>query len=513
MHKTLYPGEVARLALEKVLDSTGAAGGYVKILQGEERRTWFSETAEAPGHGSDPPVIPDDEVVATVLREGSAVHFDCRSLDGTVGRKRPAVAVPIVAGGAVTGVLTVIGWPGNRQFKVQTAAFLTVLGTVLGQALQNALCYQRQEMKLSMVESLIKLRQALSATHEEEKVLNMVMADVQDFLGVQWCVLRLLDKKTGELVVASASGLSAEIREIANRILPEGGLLGAAIQKGEVVAVEDLAAADSDLRLPYYASDMRAIAVAPIVAGREVLGTLKAYTPMPRRWSENELNFLAAVAGLLGLTLADLHLHASLRQQFWKVIHSLTAALEAKDEYTRGHTQRVARFALACGRALGLTKEQQEHLWQAAAVHDIGKIGVSDSVLLKPGRLNQAEWEKIRYHSVAGANIVKEGGLPEAVLLGVRHHHEDWNGAGYPDGLAREGIPLLARVIRVADAYDAMTTDRLYRKKIMAAEALERLRRGAGHQFDPGVVAAFLIIPASEMAEIEWRKWPWSPYA
>lgn len=502
VHETLDAGVVARRALEIVLDIAGAAGGSVGLLHEGQTGEWFSETAAALVPGSELRVFPDDKIIATVWGEGRAVQFDSRSQNATVNERRPAVAVPIAEGGTVTGVLTVIGRLEDGHFGEDMVAFLTTLGTILGQALQNARIYHQQKIRLTILERLICLRQKFSVTLEENQALELAMADVQDFLGVQWSVLRLLDKETGELVMVSSSGLDAELKEKAGRVRPEGSLLGVAMQKGKTVIVEDMAAASPELRLPYYASEMRSIAVAPIIAGREILGALRVYSPIQRRWPEDDVRFLTAVAGLLGLALADLRLHASLRQQSWKVICCLSAALESKDEYTRGHAERVARLALACARTLDKAEEQLEHLWQAAMVHDIGKIGVSDNILLKPGHLEQAEWEEVKKHSVAGADIIKEGGLPEEVVLAVRHHHEDWGGGGYPDSLTGEEIPLLARVLRVADAYDAMTTDRPYRRGIMAAEAMERLRQGAGWQFDPRVVEAFRDIPALEMEEI-----------
>jgi len=126
---------------------------------------------------------------------------------------------------------------------------------------------------------------------------------------------------------------------------------------------------------------------------------------------------------------------------------------------------------------------------------------VPESILLKPGPLEPAEWEDVKRHPVVGARIVEPARFPPQVVAAIRHHHEDWSGGGYPDGLAGEEIPLLARIISAADAYDAMTSDRPYRRARTAEEAIEELHRKAGRQFDPRVVEAFLRIPAPEMEE------------
>lgn len=499
VHETLDVEEVARWGLEMVLDVTGAVSGAVEILQ-EGQEGWTSETVAALGPGSEVLANLDKDVVDAVRREGRAVHFDSCCQTVTAYESRSAVAVPITADGPMIGVLTVKGQPG--YFSENLVAFLTDLGGILGHALHNASIYRQQKKKAFLMEKLIGLRWKMACAQEEKTAFKVIMAGVEEFISSSWCVLRLLDKKTGELVMVSSSGLSEALTNKISRVRPEGNLLGLVIQEKKVISVNDLDAAATGLKLPYYCSEMKAFVVAPVFAGGDIIGTLKIYSPIPRLWSEDEISFLTAVAEMLGLTLADLRLHASLRQQSLKIVLSLSAAQEHRDKYTRGHAERVARLAVACARALDMAQEQQEHLLLAAMVHDIGKIGVADTIILKPGHLDQAEWEEVKKHPVMGADIVKEGDLPEAVVLAVRHHHEDWSGGGYPDSLAGEEIPLLARIIRVADTYDAMITDRPYRRRIMAAEAIELLRRGAGRQFDPRVVKAFLQISAIEMEEI-----------
>jgi len=499
---SLEVSEVAQRALEAVLEVTGATSGSVVMLSEELPGVLASETAATLESGSEFRVVPTGEVVAAVEREGRAVHFDSRPGAGMAEERRPAVAVPLTVGGRVTGVLTVAGRPEGAPFSKDETAFLTTLGTGLGLALQNARLFRQLRARAAMLERLIDLGQALAGCLEESKVFETALAGVRDVLGAQWCALRLLDEETGELVLKASLGMSAELQQKVGRVRPEGSLLGEALRRGEPFAVDDITAAGPGMQLPCYASEMRAVAVAPVKAGGKVLGTLKVCSPEPRRWSEEEVGYLATVAGQVGLALENARLYASLRQYYLSALQALAAALEAKDAYTRGHSVRVARLARACARALVLSDEQQEHLYLAALLHDIGKIGVPESILLKPGRPDPAEWEAIKRHPVAGARILEPARFPAEVVAAVRHHHEDYDGGGYPEGLAGEEIPLLARVIRVADAYDAMTSDRSYRRGLTAEEAIEELRRGAGRQFDPRVVEAFLRIPAPEMEEI-----------
>jgi putative nucleotidyltransferase with HDIG domain len=181
-----------------------------------------------------------------------------------------------------------------------------------------------------------------------------------------------------------------------------------------------------------------------------------------------------------------------LEQSSFDAIETLNATVEAKDPYTAGHSARVQRVAVALGERLVLSPAQLDTLRYGGLFHDIGKIGVPDAILLKPARLTPDEYQVMKRHSEDGAQIVgKLARLRETVPL-IRHHHEHWNGRGYPDGLAGEQIPLDASIVGLADAWDAMTTERPYARALTLAEALAQIREGRGTQFAPVVVDAFL---------------------
>lgn len=179
-------------------------------------------------------------------------------------------------------------------------------------------------------------------------------------------------------------------------------------------------------------------------------------------------------------------------------VQVLAAAIDAKEPFTAEHSRRVARLSVALGRAMQLPKEEVKFLEWAAQVHDVGKIGVPDSILNKPERLTEEEWQEIRKHPVKGAEIVGRVEQLSYVAEAVRHHHERVDGGGYPDNLHGENIPILARIIAVADAYEVMTADRVYRSHMNGEEACCRLKEGAGTQFDVAIVDTFLQMrPAS----------------
>ena len=163
-----------------------------------------------------------------------------------------------------------------------------------------------------------------------------------------------------------------------------------------------------------------------------------------------------------------------------------------KDPYTRAHSQQVTQYALLIGEELGFSEEQQQVLEQAALLHDIGKIGVPDNILRKPGPLTESEWEIMRQHPEIGQELLEHIQVLHLEQTMIRHHHERWDGKGYPDGLKGTDTPLYARILNVADSFHAMVSDRPYRKALPIEVAIEELKKNSGTQFDPQIVEAFL---------------------
>lgn len=217
------------------------------------------------------------------------------------------------------------------------------------------------------------------------------------------------------------------------------------------------------------------------------------------------LGFLIAAAypsiGMLGTLLFFIPLllarysfqeYMKMRELYVGTVHGLAAALEAKDKYTRGHSDRVAQYAVAIARQLRMPESEVEKVEFTGLLHDIGKIGVPDELLSKSGELRTDEFARIREHPVTGAKILSEINFLREVAATIRCHHERLDGRGYPSGLTDKDIPLNARILAVADAYDAMTSDRPYRRGYPPQEAVKRLLSGSGKQFDPEVVRALV---------------------
>jgi HD-GYP domain-containing protein (c-di-GMP phosphodiesterase class II) len=191
-----------------------------------------------------------------------------------------------------------------------------------------------------------------------------------------------------------------------------------------------------------------------------------------------------------------------LRNSYRATVRALSNAVEARDAYTGKHAERVTAYGIALAHAIGLDAERVPDLEFGFLLHDVGKLGVPDAILFKPGSLDAAEFALIAQHPVIGSEILRDVDFLGEGKSVVRHHHERWDGNGYPDRLAGEEIPLAARVFAVADALDALTTDRPYRRGTRFGRARDEIRAHAGSQFDPGIVEALESIPDARFAQL-----------
>jgi putative nucleotidyltransferase with HDIG domain len=274
-----------------------------------------------------------------------------------------------------------------------------------------------------------------------------------------------------------------------------------AVSSLRVMTVRDCAE-DPTISASVIGAGIRSFACLPLIAQGTVRTVVYLNFAAPREYPDDLVNILFALAGQVAVALDRAEAYQRLRSTHERMIVSLAEAVDARDHATAGHSRRIRVFARTVGRQLGIDGPALQTLETAALLHDIGKIGVSDAVLLKPGDLNAEERREVEQHSIIGARILAAAGLPQEVIEAVRHNHERYDGKGYPARLAGEQIPLTARILAVVDAFEAMTSDRPYRPGMPWAAAAEEIRRQRGTQFDPTVVDAFLaLLDANEDAQ------------
>lgn len=286
----------------------------------------------------------------------------------------------------------------------------------------------------------------------------------------------------------------AVIYEKAEKTLKKGKISGK-IRKNLKGALYQMEIFEAQVSIPSYFRDE--------LLGILLLGRKKNQ----RRFGQDELDFLAALASDVAMAIRNAQLFRELEMElenkqrlFIHTTIALAAAIDAKDHYTHGHTARVTNVSLEIARKLGekdkekFNKKFLEHLHIAALLHDIGKIGIPESILHKREALDETEKKRMQEHPVLGTTILQPIRELEESLLGVKYHHERYDGSGYPEGLKGERIPLIASVISVADAFDAMTTDRPYRKALSKEEAVSEIRKACNRQFDPRVAGALITL-------------------
>ncbi len=231
----------------------------------------------------------------------------------------------------------------------------------------------------------------------------------------------------------------------------------------------------------------------PLKIQGKVFGIISASIKQSgKRFTEKELYYMSFMTQKAAATIENQALYEHIYSILETTLYAFVKAIEARDPYTEQHSNRVTKIAVLIGKDIGLQRDQIDILKDAGPLHDIGKIGIRDDILLKPGKLTDEEFEKIKEHPDIGANLLGQGGMWEEHQNVIRHHHEKYDGTGYPEGLKKDEIPILARIVSVADAYDAMASDRAYRKKMESEKILRIIKECSGTQFDPEFVNVFL---------------------
>ncbi|MBN1353400.1 MAG: HD-GYP domain-containing protein, partial [Candidatus Omnitrophica bacterium] len=244
----------------------------------------------------------------------------------------------------------------------------------------------------------------------------------------------------------------------------------------------------------------------PITLKNSVLGTLSIYDRKMGAFVEEDRSLLMNFANHLAILIDNVKTHRKIFISYINTIKSLVSAVEARDLYTRGHSEKVTWFALAIASAMNLPKNDRVMLSYCGRLHDIGKIAISDLILNKRGPLTTAEKAEIQLHPLKGVEILSNLKFIEKGLPAIRHHHERYDGTGYPDELKEKEIPLLARIIACADAFDAMISDRAYRPGMNTKEAITELRANRGKQFDPNILDVFIDLILKNNAQLTAAK-------
>jgi diguanylate cyclase (GGDEF)-like protein len=407
-----------------------------------------------------------------------------KQIEGTDPIEESLLAVPLRYGTRVVGVV-VVSKLGLNQFDEDDVRLLEVLAGHAAVAVENASLYESARREAESATSLLEFGRELATLVDLEDIGARVTELSAEILGSGNTSFYV--ETDGHLRLQAEHGHSAETAaELAARPLPLEALdVGREPYIAEPLDYEPVIGREAPVPGGRYA-------VAPFaVDGRA--GCLVALVERDD-FGERELALLGGLAQQAKLAIANASSYEGLERTFVSTVEALANALEANDEYTSTHARWITDLSLRVGRELGLDERTLKRLELGALLHDIGKIGIPSDVLSKPGRLTALERKLVQTHPELGERIISPIDRLQVVRPIVRHCHERWDGAGYPDGLSGEAIPLESRIIFVCDAYHAMTTDRPYRRRLSHREAVRRLAEGAGSQFDPYVVEVALRV-------------------
>ena len=341
--------------------------------------------------------------------------------------------------------------------------------------------------------TLTRLSAILNSTLDPREVQRRAMESATELMKAEAGSLLLVDEEKNELYFEVALGeKGAQVKEI--RLKVGEGIAGWVAEHGEPLIVDDVQsdprfAKKADKKSSFVTRNMICV---PVRIKEKMIGVLQAINRLEEAFEQEDLELFQMLANQVAIAIDNARLVEDLRQTFFETAEALAEAIEKRDPYTGGHTKRVLTYSMATAEYMGLSPEEIEQLRLSAILHDIGKIGVEDRVLRKQGSLNDEEYGLMKGHPRMGAEIMEHVEKLKGIIPGMRHHHERFDGKGYPEGLKGSEIPLHARIIAAADTFDAMTSDRPYRKGLPDETAINELQKFAGAQFDPDVVRAFI---------------------
>jgi len=394
-----------------------------------------------------------------------------RILPGTDSIDESQVVVPLTFGTRVIGVI-VISKLGLNQFDEDDVRLLEVLAGHAAVALENASLYEAARREAERATALLEFSRQVSSAEGMDAVIDRIVQLSATALGSPRASVWWQDGVGGDVRVRATFGYPELDRERLARM---------AFQ-------HELAAEHLTNKEPFVVTNEFQAAIAPMALDGGRLGCIAVALPDGAEFTERQLRLLAGIAHQSRLALTNAGNFDTLERTFLETVEALANALEANDEYTSSHARWITDLSLKVGQELGLDMPSLKRLELGALFHDIGKIGIPETILSKPGPLTDEERAIVETHPELGERIIAPIDRLEEVRPIVRHCHERYDGAGYPDRLGGEDIPIESRIILVCDAYHAMTTDRPYRKRLPDEEALRRLREAAGTQFDPRVV-------------------------
>jgi HD-GYP domain-containing protein (c-di-GMP phosphodiesterase class II) len=348
--------------------------------------------------------------------------------------------------------------------------------------------------KIKRLQTLIHTSLVFSSILDIDELLDIVLKKAEEVMEAEASSVFRIDETKNELYFITARGEKGkEAKEI--RVPMGKGIVGWVAQHGKPLLVADV---HKDPRW-FKGVDKkttfatRSIMAVPLITKGKIIGVAEVLNKKGnKKFNKTDLELFESLSNQIAIAIENAALYKELDELFLSSIRAIVEAVDAKDPYTRGHSSRVVKYALIIGEALNLDRDELKRLEVSAILHDVGKIGIPDRILGKPGKLTFEEFAYMKRHPVLGSSIIEPIAELQGLIPNIMHHHERYDGSGYPNGLKGKEIPFYARIICIADSFDAMTTDRPYRRRKSIRTAYRELHKNSGTQFDPKLVPVFV---------------------
>ena len=399
------------------------------------------------------------------------------------------------------------GTTGKSSQKDQTQPEINeALGRIRGLESEIAVVIQEMQEKVRQLELLNGFSSLLNSTLDTAAVREKALEATCELLRCETASLLLVDSKTGELYWETALGsVGKELQRAFRLPINDRSIAGYVAMTGESLILNDV---QGDARHNKNSNrggfKNKSMICVPLKAKERTIGVLQALNRLPtvpqrpstHAWPdfyEEDRRLLESLSHQVAIAIENAQLYTDIKKSFYDTVESLAEAIEKKDRYTGGHTKRVVHYSMCIAKHLkpALSPEQLERIRLGAVLHDVGKIGIEDKILKKQSQLDKDEWVIMQTHPELGYDIMKRVDGLKDVIAAMRFHHERWDGKGYPLGLKGEEIPVVARIVSVADTFDAMASTRPYRKGLDPQIAYDEIVKYSGTQFCPMVVEAF----------------------
>ncbi|HMK92827.1 MAG TPA: HD domain-containing phosphohydrolase, partial [Thermoleophilia bacterium] len=500
MTSSLVVEDVLAAMARKAAEAVGAPECVIYEYLADDDAIVMRSDWVAPGSGlsayphlGDPIALADWPDDRRTLLEGRPVqrHLDDPDLDGTTRTSMSRwgqsvrLSVPFSFGNEPLGFFVIIDTAADRVFTDEEIELVEGIGEQAAAAVHNAELYRQVQQRQRETELLNEIARKITSSLRVDEIADVSLSELRKLVPFDRGSVVLLDERGLLTTVLATDG---------RRVFDGEPLETVSADVLERLRAERVMLLTLPAESPFVADDplvegLSSLAVVGLFAEGELMAALTLGREQSGAFGEHDRTVLRRVGTHLSLALGNAHLYENIRRLHLNNLKALSSALSAKDYYTLGHAARVAAYMVLLGNELGWPSELIAEAEEAAYLHDIGKIAISDRVLLKPSRLNAREWELMRQHPSFSADIISALFGPEAVAA-VRHHHESFDGGGYPDGLVGDDIPELAQAMCIVDSYDAMSSWRPYRAAMSYADCLAELERCRGRQFAPRMVEA-----------------------